>query len=170
MALVPIGIGDYVHGGVDIQGASAFEGFDILFYGDALAVALEALVVDGLDSEEHIFQAETFPHFENFFVAYENIAARFEVILLLDVALFHFAGKGQTVVGLNKRDVVDDEHSVFPDTGEIFGSHFRVQFAVIAAVKRPGAAEGAIPRATARKFDRGAGVQHANEIFSAPGD
>src|SRR6201987_2395051 len=76
VALVPIGIGDDVYGGVNVQRSGAFEGFDILFYGDALAVALEALVIDSFDTEKHIFQDEALPHFENFFVAYEDIAQR----------------------------------------------------------------------------------------------
>jgi hypothetical protein len=83
---------------MDIQRASAFERFDILFHRDALAVALETFIVNGFDSQEHIFQAQALPHPENFFVSDENIAARLEVILLIDVAFLHFARKGQTVV------------------------------------------------------------------------
>ncbi len=169
VALVPIRVGDDIHGGMNIQRASAFERFDIFFHRDALAVALETFVVDRFDPEEHIFQAEAFPQFEDFFVSDENVAARLEIILFLDVALFDFAGKSETMFGLNERNVVDDEHSVFLDTRKVFGSNFCAQFAVIAAVKRPSAAEGAVPGTTARKFDRGAGIEHADEVFPPPG-
>ena len=116
VALVPIRVGDDIHGGMDIQRAGAFERFDIFFHRDALAVALQTFVVDRFDPEEHIFQAEAFPEFEHFLVSDENIAARLEVILFLDVALLDFAGKSETMVGLNERNIVNDEHSVFLDT------------------------------------------------------
>src|SRR5262249_8687186 len=44
---------------------------------------------------------------------------------------------------------------------------FRVEQPIAAAIEGPGAAERAVPRATAREFDRGAGVEHADEIFAA---
>src|ERR1700752_1446663 len=154
---------------MNIQRASAFERFDIFLPRDALAVAFQTFVVDRFDAEEHIFQAEAFPQFEHFFVSNENVAARFEVILFLDVALFDFAGESETVFGLNERNGVNNEHSVFADTREIFGSNLRTQVAGMAAVKRPGAAEGTVPRTTALKFDGGAGIEHADEVLPPAG-
>src|SRR5260370_34784052 len=44
---------------------------------------------------------------------------------------------------------------------------FRAERPVAAAIERPGAAERTVPWAPAREFDRGAGVEHADEIFAA---
>src|SRR5262249_4501296 len=54
-----------------------------------------------------------------------------------------------------------------PEEGEGLDHAFRAQQSIAAAIETPGTAERAVPRTPARKFDRPAGIQHADEIFMA---
>src|SRR5256885_3463949 len=53
------------------------------------------------------------------------------------------------------------------DGGEVRGRLFRRRLPVAPAVERPGAAEGAVPRAPAGQLGGGAGIEHADEILVA---
>ena len=68
---------------------------------------------------------------------------------------------------LHEGDVVDDENTRLADRPEILDDALRADHAIAAAVEGPGAAEGAVPRAAAREFDRGAGIERAEKIFPA---
>src|SRR5271155_2165056 len=68
---------------------------------------------------------------------------------------------------LNERDVGKDENAGLLDGSEILDHVLRIEQPVAAAIECPGAAERAVPWATAREFDRGGGIEHADEIFAA---
>ena len=50
----------------------------------ALAVTLQPLFVDRLDAQEHVLQTERLPEPEDILVAQQDVAAGFEIELLLD--------------------------------------------------------------------------------------
>src|SRR5262245_44397558 len=68
---------------------------------------------------------------------------------------------------MNKRDIINDENAWLADGSEILDHAFRAEQPIAAAIESPGAAERAVPWAPAREFDRGAGVEHADEVFAA---
>src|SRR6266481_3980362 len=68
---------------------------------------------------------------------------------------------------MNKRDIINDESAWLADGGEILDHAFRAEQPIAAAIESPGAAERAVPWAPSREFDRGAGIEHADEIFAA---
>jgi len=68
---------------------------------------------------------------------------------------------------LNEGDIINDENARLRDRSQVLDYAFRVEQPIAAAIEGPGAAERAVPRATAREFDRGAGVERADEIFAA---
>src|SRR6516225_1830934 len=61
---------------------------------------------------------------------------------------------------LNERDIINDESAPFPEGGEVLDHAFRAEQSIAAAIESPGAAERAVPRTPARKFDRRAGIEH----------
>jgi hypothetical protein len=68
---------------------------------------------------------------------------------------------------LDERDVIDDEDAALADAAQLVDRNFRRHHAIAAAVKRPGAAERAVPRAAAREFNRCRGIEMTDEIFAA---
>ena len=67
---------------------------------------------------------------------------------------------------LDEGNIIDDEYAGLADRGEVIDHPLRADRAIAAAIEGPGAAEGAIPRASARELDRGAGIEDADEIFA----
>ena len=74
---------------------------------------------------------------------------------------------GHAVLGLDERDVVDDEDARLADRGQLVRGGLGRLDPVAAAVERPGAAERAIPGAAPAELDRGAWVEHADEVLPA---
>jgi hypothetical protein len=68
---------------------------------------------------------------------------------------------------LDEGDIIDDESARLADGGEILDHAFRADQPIAAAVESPGATERAVPWTPAREFNRGAGIEHADEIFAA---
>src|SRR6185437_7782531 len=68
--------------------------------------------------------------------------------------------------GVDEGDIVDDEDARLLDHAEVVDDVLRADLAIGAAIECPGAAEGAVPWTAARKLDRGAGIDGAEEIFA----
>ena len=79
---VPIGIDNQVDREVDTERAGEFERFEIAPERHALAIFLQALVIDRLEPEKHVGDAELLPEAEHLLVAQQHVAAGFEVIVL----------------------------------------------------------------------------------------
>jgi hypothetical protein len=134
---------------------------------DALAELPQSVLVDRLDAEKDVGDAELLPELEHFLVAKQHVAARFQIEVLADALAGDRLANRKTVLVLDEGDIVDDEHPRLADGGEILDHPFRADRPIAAAIERPGAAERAIPRASARELNRCAGVQDADEIFAA---
>ena len=76
-------------------------------------MSFQPLIVDGFDVEEHVLEAQALPMPKNFLVAQEEVSARFEIILLSNVAAFDLACQRESVHRLNEGDVINDEHTRF---------------------------------------------------------
>src|SRR5262249_45612933 len=134
---------------------------------DAFAIFLQTLLVDGLDAEEHVFDAELLPELEHVLVAQQNVAAGLQVVFLLDSLAGDRLADGETMAILDERHVVDDEDPRILDEPEVLDHMLGAHEAVAAAIEGPGAAERAIPRAATREFDRSSRIEHADEILAA---
>src|SRR5437868_4083308 len=165
--MVPIGIGDQVDCNMHVERAGEFERLEIAAERHALAVLLQAILVDRLEAEKHVGDAELLPEAEHLLMAQQNIAAGFEVIALLDAGPRHRLAERQAVALLHEGDVVDDEDAGLADPAQILDDPLRAQQAIAAPVESPGTAERAIPRAAAGELDRGTGIEHPDEIFAA---
>ena len=66
--------------------AGELQRLEVLAQADPLAVALEPLLVDRLDAEEHVAEPELLPAREDLLVAEQHVAAGLEVVLLADAA------------------------------------------------------------------------------------
>ena len=137
---------------------------EVLVGRHALAVQAQRLLVEGLDAEEHVVQAEPLPVREDLPVLDQDVAARLEVVLLADAAALDLAADGEAVLGLDERDVVDEEHVGLADPREVLAGGLRRDLAIAPPVERPRAAERAVPRAAARELGRRARVEHADEV------
>src|SRR5439155_13524151 len=127
----------------------------------------QSFFVDRLEADEHVFEAELFPVAKYVLVAEQHVAASLEVIFLTDTGADNRLGDLHAVPLLHEGHVVDHEDPRLSDRAKVFDDPLRADQPVAAAVKGPGAAKGAVPRAAARKLDRGAWVERAEEIFSA---
>src|SRR5215467_15044359 len=164
---VPFGIGDQVDRDLDAERARELEGLERVAERDPLAVLAQALLVDGLEPEEHVREAQPRPHAEHVLVAEQHVAACLEIILLADSAARDGLADLEAVLGLYEGDVVDDEHAGLADRREVFGRPLRADHAIAPAVEGPRAAEGAIPWAAARELDRRARIERAEEVLPA---
>src|SRR5262249_62211342 len=112
-------------------------------------------------------ESDLLPELEGLLVSKQHVAAGFQPEVLTDP----FAGDRfpdcKAMPLMNERDVVNNENTRLADGGEILDHAFGAAQPIAAAIERPGAAERAVPWATSGKFDRGAGVEHADEIFAA---
>ena len=112
---VPRGISNEVNCDIYVERASELQCFEIFGKCDALSVTFQSLLVDRFKTKEHGIQAKPLPEPEDFLVAQENIAARFEVITLLDSTAGNRFSKPHTMLGLNERYVVHDKNSGLAD-------------------------------------------------------
>ncbi len=116
-------------------------------------MGLEAFLVNRLQAQEHVLQPQAAPVGEDLFVAHQHVGAGFQVVLLLDLALFQLVADRKAVLGMNERHVVNDEDVGLPDRSHVLGCGFGGGFAVAAAVKGPGAAKRTIPWTAAGELD-----------------
>src|ERR1700683_722637 len=105
----------------------------------------QAVLIDRLQPKKHVLQTETAPVRENFFAAAEHVGASLEVVLFFDVTLFELAADREAMLGMNEGDVVDDKDVRLANRGHVLCDRLRRGFAVAASVKRPCAAERAVP-------------------------
>src|SRR4029077_19791296 len=145
--VVPVRIGNQVDRNHDPERAGEFERLEIAAKRDPFAVLAQPLLVDRLEADEHVFEAELSPETEHLLVAQQYVAARFEVILLADAGADDRFGDLHSVSLLHKSNVVDDKHTGFADRAQVLDHALRTDYPVAAAVKGPGTAEGAVPRA-----------------------
>src|SRR4029077_9451269 len=164
--MVPIGVGDQIDRDMHAERAGEFEGLEIAAERHALAVLLEAVFVDRLEAEKHVGHSELLPEPEYLLVAQQNIAAGLQVIAFLDAGPRHRLAELHAVALLHEGDIIDDEDARLADPLQILDDPLRAQQAIAAPVKCPGAAERAVPRTAARELDRGARIEHADEIFA----
>src|SRR5579875_3269051 len=90
-----------------------------------LAEGLEPFLVDGLQPEEQVVEAEALPAFEHLRVAHEDVAAGFEVVLLADPSSFDLVRDLHALVRLDERDVVHEEDPRLADALEVLRRRFR---------------------------------------------
>src|SRR5262249_37192021 len=157
--------GDDVDGHVHAQRARELQRLEIAPERNALAELAQAVLVDRLDAEEDVGQPDLLPELEHLLVPQQHVAAGLQIELLADALAGDGLADGEAVLPLDERDVVDDEGARLPDRSEVLDHALGAAQPVAAAVERPGAAERAVPRAAAGEFDRGAGIEHADEIF-----
>src|SRR5262249_52966257 len=124
---------------------------------------------DGFQSQEHVFQSQFAPADEDVLILKKDIPAGFEVVLFADSPPLDFLGNRVPVLGMDERHVIDDEYTRLANAREGFGRALGADFAVVAPVKSPSAAERAVPRTAAREFDRGAWVERSDEVAFPPG-
>ena len=115
LAAVPVRVGDDVDRDHHAQRPGELERLEVLGDAHALAESLEALFVDRLDAQEHVLKAERLPEAKDVFVAQQDVAAGFEIVLLLDPAARDGLADGHAVLGLDEGDVVDDEDAGLAD-------------------------------------------------------
>ena len=144
-----------------------FECFKIFGECDALSVTLQPLLVDCFKTKEHGIQAESFPKFEDFLVAQEHIAARFEIITFPDSAAGNRFAKLHAVLGLNECYVVHDKNSRLADLCQFLDRALRCLHAVVATIERPRTAKDAVPRTAPAELDGSRRIKLADKIFPA---
>ena len=146
-----------------------FERLEIAAERDPLAMFAQALFVDRLEADEHVFEPELSPEAKYLLVAQQHIAAGLEVVFLADAGADDRLADLHAVPLLHEGDIVDDEDTRLADRAKILDDALRADHPVAAAVKGPGAAEGAVPRAASRELDRGARIERAEKIFAGGG-
>src|SRR5262249_5303545 len=166
-ALVPVGIGDDVDRHDQPELARELERALVVPPVDALADALQPLLVRRLDAEEHVAEAELSPPREDLPVAEQHVGSGLEVVTLLDPAALDLVRDRHAVLAPDERHVVDDEDVRLADGGEVLDRRLRREDAVAPPVERPRAAERAVPGAPARELDRGARIELADEVLPA---
>ena len=163
---VPIRIGDQIDRDMHAERAGKFQSLEIAAERHALAVFFEPVLVDRLQAEKHVGDAEFLPEAKHLLVPQQHVAAGFEVIALFDAGLRDRLAQLHAVALMHKGDVVDDKDAALADLPQIFDNPLGAQQTVAAPVKGPGAAERAVPGAAAREFDRRARVEDADKIFA----
>src|SRR6202048_3308688 len=127
----------------------------------------QTFFVDRLEADEHVFEPELPPVAKYILIAQQHVAASLEVIFLSDTGADDRFGDLHAVPFLHEGDIVNDKHPRFADRPEILDDASRADQTVAATIKGPGAAKGAVPWATPRELDRGAGIEGTEKIFAA---
>src|SRR5262245_49912758 len=166
-ALVPVAVGDDVDRHHEPELAGDLERLEVLPGRHALAMKLEPLLVEGLHAQEHVEEPELLPVREEITVLDEHIAARLEVVLLLDLPSLELLPDREAVLGVDERNVVHEEDIGLADGGQVFGHLQGGRLPVAPAVESPGAAEGAVPRAATGQLGGRARIEHAQEVLVA---
>src|SRR5271169_541579 len=164
--MIPVGIGDQIDRDDQAERAGEFQRLKTAPERDALAVFLESLLVDRLQADEDVLQAEGLPEAEYLLVAKQYVAAGFEVVALFDAGTGDRLAELHGMALMDKGDVVDDEDPGFTNAAQILDDPLRANQPIAAPVKGPSAAERAIPRAAAGEFDRGARIKDADKILA----
>jgi hypothetical protein len=116
-------------------------------------VQCQAFLVGCLDPDKHIGKSKGLPHTEDVFVSQEHVASCFQIITLFYALIGDGLGNGQTMFGLDKCDVIDDEDARLTDSLQVFNNCFGCTDAIAPTVKGPFAAKGAVPRTAAGELD-----------------
>src|SRR5207248_5657048 len=151
----------------DAQRAGEFERLEIAPERNAFAKLSQSLLVERLEAEKDVGEADLLPELEHLLVTQQHVAARLKVEVLADALASDGFADCKAVALLDECNVVDDEKARLSNGGEVLDDAFRAEQSITAAVERPSAAERAVPGAAAGKFDGGAGIEHADEIFAA---
>src|SRR5262249_8813938 len=141
---------------------------EVLAGGRALAMELEPLLVERLDAQEHVVEAEPLPVREDLLVLDQHVAAGLQEVLLLDPPALDLPAHREAVLGMDEGHVVYQEHVGLADARQVLGRRLRRGLPIAAAVEGPRAAERAIPGTAARELGRGARVEDADEVLVAP--
>src|SRR6516165_6972098 len=165
--LVPIRVGDDVDCHFDAERAGEFERFEIAPERNALAEFFQSILIERFDAEKDVGDAKLLPELKQLLVAQEDIAARFQIETFAQSLAGDRLPDCKAVALLDEGDIVDDENAGLPDGGEILDHPLGADRAIAASIESPGAAERAVPRASAREFDGSTGVKDADEIFAA---
>jgi hypothetical protein len=163
--MVPIRISDQVDRDIDAERAGELHRLEIAVERHALTEFAQPLFVDRLEAEKHRLEADALPQAEYLSVPLQHVAAGLEVVPLADAGPDDRLGDLHAVALVNERNVVDNEDAGLADRAQILDGALGPDQPVAAAVKGPGAAERAVPRAAARELDRGARVESAEKIF-----
>src|SRR5207245_9926903 len=86
-----------------------FESADVLVGRNALAVELEAFLVQRFEAEEHVVQPQAAPVLEDLAVAEQDVAAGLEVVLLAYPKSFKLVADGEPVLRMHERYVVHQD-------------------------------------------------------------
>ena len=127
----------------------------------------QSLFVDRLEADEHVFEPELSPESKYVLVAQQHVAAGLEIIFLTDAGADDRFGDLHAVPLLYESDIVDHEDARFPNRAKVLDDALWADQAIAAAVKGPGAAEGAVPWTPPRELDRGTRIECAQKIFPA---
>src|SRR5262249_38178875 len=138
----------------------------VLREADALAELPEAILVDRLDAEEHDLEADAGPEPEDLLVPEQHVAARLDVVPLLDATAGDGLPDRPAVLRLDEGRLGEDEEARLADARHFLDGALGCLHAVAATVERPGAAEGAVPGAAAAELDRGTGIELADEVLA----
>src|SRR5207237_439968 len=145
LPLVPARVGDDVDRDGETDLPRHFESAKVLVGRDALAVELEAFLVQRLEAEEHVVQPQAAPVLEDLAVPEQDVAAGLEVVLLADPKPFQLMADGEPMLRMNERDIVHQEDVGLGDSRDVRGRGRRG--APMASSKR-GAINSPSPRTT----------------------
>src|SRR5262249_16063666 len=165
--LVPVRLCDNVDRHADLKRASELQRLEIASKRNAFAKLSQAFLVDCFDAEKNLSEAELLPEFKHLLVAEQDVAACFQIESLADSLSRDRLTDLKAMPFLNECDIINDENARLCDRSQVLDDAFRVEQPVAAAIEGPGAAERAVPRATARELDSRARVERADEIFAA---
>ena len=165
LPLVPARVGDDVDRDGETDLPRHFEGAEVLVGRDALAVELEAFLVQRFEAEEHVVQPQAAPVLEDLAVAKQDVATGLEVVLLAYPKPFQLMADGQPVLRMYERDVVHQKDVGLGDARDIRSGGRRRDPPIATTIESPGAAERAVPGTAARQLGGGAGIEHADEVL-----
>src|SRR5215831_14606600 len=103
------------------------------------------ILVERLDTDEDVSEAELLPELEYLLVSQQHVAAGLQPEVLANSLAGDRFPDGKAVPLMNERDVVNNENTRLADGGEILDHAFRAAQPIAAAIESPGAAERAIP-------------------------
>src|SRR5271170_4433647 len=123
--VVPVGIGDQIDRDDQTERPSEFQRLETAAERHALAVSLQTLLVDRLEADEDVLQAEGLPEAKYLLVAEQYVAAGFEVVALFDPGAGDRLAELHRVALMDKGDVVDDKDPRLADAAQILDDPLR---------------------------------------------
>src|SRR5271154_392178 len=118
--VVPVGIGDQIDRDDQTERPGEFQRLETAAERHALAVSLQTLLVDRLEADEDVLQAEGLPEAKYLLVAEQYVAAGFEVVGLFDAGAGDRIAKFHCVALMDKGDVIDNNNTRLSDAAHIF--------------------------------------------------